>query len=575
MHRFPTRRHSAQLARQLDQLRQRNARLRLLAETSNGLLLTQSPQAFVRQAFERLSELLGLEVYFNYLLSDDGAHLRLDSCSGVPADTCSELARLELGDGICGAVAQERRPVVLADLRSDPGPRSEHVRALGLTVYVCLPLLAEDRLIGTLSFGSRHRIGFAPDELELLTTVCDLVAAAIDRARLIDQLSASSQRLQAADRRKDQFLAVLAHELRTPLAPILHAAQLLATHHASAEAGPGRAAAAIERQVRRMAQLVDDLLDVSRVRQGKVRLARRPLVLGEVVEHALQTSRVLLEQSGVIVEVHRAEEPVRVSGDPNRLEQVLCNLLSNACRHTPPGGRVEIEVDVRGGEAHLRVRDTDAGIAPEDLPHVFDLFHQAESDGGGLGIGLTLVRTIVELHGGRVSASSEGVGRGTAVSVVLPLRSTAAPEAALATGGPAAAAPPEVLQPPGAQDRPLQVLVVEDNADGALLLAALLETMGYEAHIANTGSEGLELARRLRPDTVVMDLGLPGMDGYEVARRMRADPELEGIHLIALSGYSSASDRRRAYEAGFDVHLAKPAEADALQRTLTDLGRAA
>ncbi len=362
-----------------------------------------------------------------------------------------------------------------------------------------------------------------------------------------------------ANRHKDEFLAMLAHELRNPLAPIQNAVHLL---HMPA-AGPAvtqQARQVLQRQVGHLSRLIDNLLDVSRILRGKVELRKEPVELCGLVERAVEGARPALEARGHRLSVTLPPARVRLQADPVRMQQVLVNLLDNAARYTEPGGEVHLRGEWAECEVVLRVRDTGRGMPPDLLGRVFDLFTQAErtldrSD-GGLGIGLTMVRRLVEMHGGRVEAASDGPGRGSEFVVRLP--ALADPPATAETAG------------PPAQDRPVptarRVLVVDDNPDVAESLGMVLRCWGHDVHLAHDGPEALTTARRLRPEVVLLDIGLPGMDGYEVARRLREDGAPEAMLLVAITGYGQEDYRRRSEEAGFQHHLVKPVDLTELNR---------
>jgi PAS domain S-box-containing protein len=380
-----------------------------------------------------------------------------------------------------------------------------------------------------------------------------------ERRRLEEALNQRVAELAEADRQKDDFLAMLAHELRNPLAPIRTATALLK------EIGPkeprlARARETIDRQVKQQASLVDDLLDVSRISRGKIRLRKEPLNLLPLIRDAAEDCRLELDQAGVALTVHLPDHAVWVDGDPTRLAQVVGNLLHNSAKFTERGGqvRVEVTVDADRSQVRIAVKDTGIGIEPEVLPRVFETFTQAdrslERTRGGLGLGLALVKGLVELHDGTVEAASEGVGRGAEFTLQLPTI-------------PAPARPvtePRSDTPAG----PIRVLIIEDNRDAADSLRELLEIYGCTVAVAYTGSEGVEAARRFRPEVVFCDLGLPGMSGYEVATTLRREASTAGARLIALSGYGQEEDLRRSREAGFDLHLTKPAEIAELRRLL-------
>ncbi|MFL6213138.1 MAG: ATP-binding protein [Blastocatellia bacterium] len=367
--------------------------------------------------------------------------------------------------------------------------------------------------------------------------------------------------LKAADRRKDEFLAMLAHELRNPLAPIRNAAQVLKLI-GPADANQQRAREIIERQTQHLTRLVDDLLDVSRITQGKITLAREPLDLATIIYSAVETNRPLIGARRHQLTVIVPPQPLRVEGDLTRLVQVVGNLLHNATKYTDEGGHIWIEATMAEGEAVISVRDNGLGIPADLLPDVFDLFTQADRSldrsQGGLGIGLTLVRQLVELHGGRVEARSEGPGHGSQFIVRLPL---------LATSSDGRIEESAIDHAPSAT-RALKVLVIEDNLDSAEMLAFMLTLRGHQVRVAHSGAEALEAARAFEPEAVLCDIGLPGMNGYEVAMRLRERRESKPMALIALTGYGQDEDRRRAKEAGFDYHLTKPVEPETLAELL-------
>jgi len=383
-----------------------------------------------------------------------------------------------------------------------------------------------------------------------------------DRRRLADELAARVRDLAEADRRKDEFLAMLAHELRNPLSPLGTALHIVRTDADRRE----RFLDMADRQVRQLIRLVDDLLDVSRITQGKITLRREPTLLDEVVARALETVRPLIDTRGHALTVTLPPHPVRLDADPTRLAQVLGNLLANATKFTPAHGSIWLTAETMNGEVAVRVRDTGAGLAPELLPHVFDIFVQGDRSldraRGGLGIGLTIVRQLVELHGGRVKAWSDGIGKGSEFTFHLPI--------ARAVEGPRPARP-------AADDhaaRPLRILVVEDNEDTAESLTTILEVWGHEVRVALDGLAALEIAASWQPEVVLSDLGLPGMDGYALARRLRQIPALGRAVLIALSGYGRDQDRRQAFDAGFDHHLVKPPDLEGLAALLARIAGA-
>ncbi|MDC3961038.1 PAS domain S-box protein [Polyangium jinanense] len=387
----------------------------------------------------------------------------------------------------------------------------------------------------------------------------DITAFKRAEAALHDERQRTEEALRAADRRKDEFLAMLSHELRNPLATIRNAVGVL---HCIRSDNPRieRLHDMIDRQSEQLARMVDDLLDVARITQGKLGLRKERIDLAAIVSRAVETSRPLIDAAGHTLSIKLPPGNVMLEGDLGRLSQVLSNLLNNAAKYTESRGQVRLSAEVQGDEVQIRVEDNGMGIAPDVLPHVFDLFTQSsraiDRAQGGLGIGLTLVRTIVEMHGGKVAAQSGGAGQGAEFTVRLPIHR---------------AAPAEELPAPTSEERglmcrgePRRILVVDDNVDAAESLALMLGYLGHETRVAHDGPSTLQIATSFQPELVLLDIGLPGFDGYEVARRLRAQRETRVAILVAITGYGQEEDRKRARKAGFDHHLTKPVDHDRL-----------
>ena len=375
------------------------------------------------------------------------------------------------------------------------------------------------------------------------------VRALLRMRRAEHERQSALQQLQEADRRKDEFLAMLAHELRNPLAPIRNAVEIL---RVSEDADVReRARQMVARQVQHLARLVDDLLDVSRITQRKIVLKPAPVALAAVVEAAVEIARPLIDAQSHALEVRLPPEALWFKVDAVRMAQAVGNLLHNAAKFTPRGGRIALEARVDHGALVIVVEDDGVGITPETLASAFELFTQGERSldrsQGGLGIGLSLVKGLVEMHGGTVAAASAGPGKGSRFTIALPMRLRTSPVAVGADASRTTRAP-------------RRVLVVEDNADAAESMRMLLEAIGHEVSVVCDGALALEEARRTRPDVILLDIGLPGMDGYQLAAALRAMPETSGAHLVAVSGYGQDKDRMRSREAGFDLHLVKPVD---------------
>ncbi len=421
----------------------------------------------------------------------------------------------------------------------------------GIDTAIVLPLIARGATFGTLvlALGPSGRRFSASDEA-LAEELAARVAIALDNALLVRDI-------QENDLRKDEFLAMLAHELRNPLAPIRSGLDLLVR-----TGGDTSIISPMQRQVKHLVRLVDDLLDVSRITRGTIELQQQQVDLRSVIASAVETTLAQVENDRHDLKVIVADEPLTVDGDPVRLVQVLTNLLNNAAKFTPESGQISLTAEREGDEVVIHVCDTGAGIPGDRLSQVFDLFVQVDETidraHGGLGIGLTLVRRIVEMHGGRTEVFSDGCDRGSEFVVRLPY------------------VPPQADQPrdtppkasTGEELAPSRILVVDDNVDAATTLGMLLRLGGHEVLLSHDGPAALEAARSFVPDVVLLDIGLPGLDGYGVARVLRQSPETESALLIAVSGYGQDEDRRRSREAGFDQHLTKPVDFDVLTALL-------
>lgn len=408
----------------------------------------------------------------------------------------------------------------------------------------------------------------------------EVVAVNVVCQDVTEQVQAATA-LREADRRKDEFLATLAHELRNPLAPLRSGLDILQRAPAHSEVAL-RAQEMMARQLAYMVRLIDDLLDVSRIRTGKLELRRRRVAVQDVIDAAMESSRPRLDAAHHRLTLAVPTEPLAIDADPVRLAQVLSNLVNNAAKYTPPGGRIEVHARAVGDQAHITVTDNGMGIPASMLPHVFDLFtqvgHHAEHAQGGLGIGLSLARKLVALHGGTLEACSAGPGQGSTFTVILPRQPGVSPSHLEADGAGTATPVPEIpataprpapesdAVPPGPSAR--RVLIADDNLDAGATLAMLLELEGVTTRTVGNGPDALLELAAFRPHLFFCDIGMPGLDGHEVARQVRADPSHQRTVLIAVSGWGSDTDKRHAEAAGFDGHLTKPVDAQALRALL-------
>jgi signal transduction histidine kinase/ActR/RegA family two-component response regulator len=474
----------------------------------------------------------------------------------------------ELGAGPTGTCIRENRPVVNDDFTTNPGVATWRPSALGhgFRASAAFPLRKDGKAIGALTLYAGQPGVFDAAELQLIESLCaDLsyALAALEherrRTEMEQELRAANAQLMEADQRKNEFLAMLSHELRNPLTPVRNSLYILEHVAPGGEQGK-HALNVLGRQIVQLTRLVDDLLDVTRVSRNKIHLQRGPLEFSELVRRTADDHRSLFEGKGIVLETIFAPERLPINGDRERLAQVIGNLLQNAAKFTPAGGRVKVGTAAvpSRGRAVLRVIDNGAGMEPEILRRLFQPFMQAEAtldrSKGGLGLGLALVKGLVEMHGGEVCAHSDGPGKGSDFVVELPLDATADP-----------AATPSPTQPEAGSRR---VLIIEDNVDAADSLREVLEFGTHVVEVAYNGLDGLAKARQFRPEIVLCDIGLPGMDGFEVARAFRADEALKDVFLVALSGYALPEDLQRAWEAGFAKHLAKPPSMERIEDLL-------
>jgi len=601
-------------------------RLKLLFDTANNLLSSQEPVLLIDSVYRKLTEQIGIEVYLNYLVEDNSQVMRLGSYGGISPEMAKEIEWLAVGEGVSGGVAQKRHPLAVENVQQSTDPQTELIRSLGITAYYAYPLIAQGRLLGTLSFGSRTRSSFTENQKGMMQAVCDQIAIAMERASLIASLQQQTEQLQEANRMKDEFLGVLSHELRSPLNAILGWAQLLQRGKLS-ETLIARATETIERNAKTQTQLIEDLLDISRMMRGKLRLNVRTCNLVPMIESSLETVSLAAQSKeidlrfslipsketrnappGILPVVTFAQNSdlglginhenlesresqsqtmlgensqFLISGDFERLQQIIWNLLSNAIKFTPTGGRVEVQLSVVTGPekqqitdkyAQIQVIDTGIGISPDFLPYVFDRFRQADSSStrsyGGLGLGLAIVRNLVELHGGTVYANSPGKGQGATFTVKLPLLKSPP----LHTIAPPPLSPSISLSLLG-----VRVLVVDDQADTRDFITTILEQYQAEVQAVESVAKALQLITQWKPDVLVSDIGMPDEDGYSLIRKLRSQPpELGGnIPAAALTAYTRAEDRMRAIQEGYQLHLPKPIEAAELATVVARLaGRA-
>ena len=541
--------------------RRKSEAQRFLTQLGDALHSLSDASAVQREATRLLAEQLGASRVV-YADTDDAS----DEICVIAADHRREplapLAGLHRFDayGPCVTKAFRAKEILaVADLRDvqeiDANQRGTH-EAAGIRACVAVPILREGRVAACLAVMQSTPRTWAAHDIALVEETAERACVAIARAR-------AESALRDSDRRKDEFLATLAHELRNPLAPVRNGLQILRMAADDPDT-TARTLGVMERQLSHMARLIDDLLDVSRITRGKVTLQRERLALRALLDSAVEASRHLIEASGHALTLHLPYEPLYLDADATRLAQVIGNLINNAAKYTPDGGRIDIHAERQDREIVLRVEDNGVGIPDGMQSHVFDMFAQVggnslERAHGGLGIGLSISRQLVQMHGGSIHAKSPGPGLGSVFTVRLPL-------AAETSAGMTSA--PLTGQARAIEAR--RVLVVDDNVDAADSFATMLGLFGHEVCTTYSGTDALAAARDFRPSFIFCDIGMPGLNGYEVAQRLRADSTLAPVRLVAVTGWGSEDDRRRALESGFDLHLAKPVDWVVVQAVLAD-----
>lgn len=543
------------------------SRLGFLAEVSRSLANSLDPdttaRTIARQAVPILADLAGVT-----LAGEAGQTLRAELAWEHAPDRTIHSRRIAEPEGphdslrhAVDRVLNSGSVELLNDLSiSIPVRRNETSSGepnLLLRRAAVYPLRARNRVLGalTLAFGPSGRTHTKEDRA-LAEELAARAAVALDNARLFEET-------RRADRQKNEFLSMLAHELRNPLAPIRNAIEILRLKNTE-RPDVLESCAVFDRQVTHLVRLVDDLLDVSRITQGKIRLQCEPVYLADLVKTAVEISRPLIDLRQHQLHINLPEKPIQLHADPTRLGQVFTNLLNNAAKYTEDGGRIEICAERVDQEAVIRIRDSGIGIPPEMLTSVFELFTQVDQSidrsSGGLGIGLTLVRRLIEMHGGTVSARSEGPNQGSEFEVRLPVDT----RTTVGTAEKEVSASAK----PGSAKR-LRILIVDDNVDGAESMALLLGLMKHEVRVSLNGLDGLQEAIRLKPDVAILDIGLPGMDGYTLARELRSRSETSDSTLIAITGYGRTEDREKSLSAGFQHHLVKPVQYEEIAKVLS------
>lgn len=539
-----------------DELTQQLSDLRRLNEMSSRLTGTTELQPILDGILQTAVAVEGSDIGLLSLWNPERTHLTIGASLGFSAEFLKAIAVMDPGQGACGICIRDKTRVVIEDAQTDTRMNGFHglLREAGIKSIHSTPLVTRaGDAIGVLTV--HFRAPRIPSDRE--RHVADLCARQavdfIENARLFEQL-------READRRKDEFIATLAHELRNPLAPISNALHILGLTAKQSPAVEG-VRQIMERQLKHLIRLVDDLLEVSRITRGKIELRKEIVPISFIVDSAVETSRPLMTDAGHQLNVSVPSESISVNADPVRIAQVISNLLNNAAKYTEEGGQIGLTVRREGDNVVVAVRDNGLGIAPEMLPRVFDMFLQVDRTRqrahGGLGIGLTLAKRLIQMHDATIEASSAGIGQGSEFRIRLPTVK-------------------QIGNPPPADSKvrrdaalPVRRIVVVDDARAAAhVLSKLLEAMGQQVTSVNDAADAIELIERELPDIVISDIAMPGMDGHELARRLRGKESLKSVTLVALTGYGRDVDRENTREAGFDHHLVKPVSLEALQDLL-------
>ncbi|MDZ8029241.1 MAG: PAS domain S-box protein [Nostoc sp. DedQUE11] len=547
--------------------RQADERLHLLYETTRDLLAAEHPMQLMNKLFSKLSDPLELHCYYNYKVEekDNRPMLHLRNYAGISDDAARSMEWIEFGQNLSGIVAQQRRQIVLDRGQISTHPKAQLLNSMGITAYACQPLIVQGRLLGSVSFASLTRTDFTLEEINLLQLTCDQIAIAFDRADLLTSIQQQAEQLQQANRVKDEFLAVLSHELRSPLNPILGWSQMLKTGKLD-KAKTAQALTIIERNAKLQSELIEDLLDVSRILQGKLSLNVYCIDLVSTIQAAMETVQLAAQAKSIEIQARLEPNVGLVSGDSNRLQQVIWNLLSNAVKFTDIGGQVEIRLERLDCFVQIIISDTGKGIHPDFLPYVFDYFRQEDGATtrkfGGLGLGLAIARHLVELHGGAVWAESPGEGQGATFTVRLPSLPNPSPKNS-----------DRKQSQPSLNLQGIKVLVIDDDTDTREFLTFLLEH--YQANVTAVASavEAIDSLTECRSDVLVSDIGMPEVDGYMLMRQVRALPPEQGgnIKAIALTAYAGEIDYQQAMLAGFQQHVPKPVEPEVLVKAIVEL----
>jgi signal transduction histidine kinase len=556
-------------------LREESRLLEILNQTGQSIASQLEIEKLLQTVTDAATDLTGAKfgAFFYNRVAENGEDYLLYTLSGAPRSAFEKFGHPR-ATAVFAPTFHGEGPIRSDDITKDPryGTMGPHHGMPPGHLPVCsyLAVAVKSRsgeVFGGLFFGHPEPRKFNERSERLVVGMAAQAAIAIDNARLYEAAQiqiVNREKAEAAlrenDRRKDEFLATLAHELRNPLAPIRQAA-LISRSPEATDAQKEWSHDVITRQVQNMSLLLDDLLDISRITRGTLELRRQHTTLAHVVESAIETAQPAIDGKRHALSIELPDDSIPLDVDPLRLSQVLSNLLTNAAKYTDPEGRIRLEAGRRGDHVSIRVTDDGIGISADALPHIFTMFSQVQSSrsSGGLGIGLALSRGLIELHGGQLTACSQGLGHGSTFEILLPASTVSRADAV------------QDATPELAPTRRRRVMVADDNLDAGESLAMLLRLDGHEVELAHNGPEALALFERMKPEIAILDIGMPGLSGYEVARRIRQKPESREVTLIAVTGWGQDADKSRAAASGFDHHFTKPVEPTALSQLLSEV----
>ena len=562
-----------------ERLRHKNERLHLLSLAASEVLGCDDPNEMVNRLFDTVADHLKLDVYFNFMVTDDGSELYLDAARGVTDEDRVNLKRLEFGQAVCGCVAELKEAMIVTSVQQSQDPRTELIRGYGIRAYACNPLMAGDRLLGTLSFGSRRRDRFSDEELEFLRTVCHYVAIAKERFRVEKELRGALEQAQSANIAKSEFLANMSHEIRTPMNAVVGLSNLLQAHDLPV-AKQQEFIRTLQLSSQHLLQLINDLLDITKLETREMKLDEGEFSLGQMLTEVVSIQQVRAKEKGVLLLLQYDDRGSdRFIGDPMRLKQVLINLIGNAIKFTH-AGHVAVTCNLMPptpeGESicHLDVTDTGIGIAPEHLGTIFNKFTQADTSitrkYGGTGLGLSITKTLVDLMNGTISVQSTP-GKGSRFSLELPFKIVGGAAAA------AVSAPIEYTKPTLVTDtkqpsgEPIKILLVEDYWANVLVATSILDNLGFQYEVAENGLEAVRRYTEGRFDAVLMDVQMPDMDGIAATHAIRDLEKREARRhtpIIGMTAHALKGDRERCLASGMDDYISKPFQPSELEEKL-------